>query len=46
MHGFHPEHEDSNASFLTNDVNADPQSITDLYKLMTAGLPAQKTVAA
>ena len=40
MHGFSPEHEDSDATYLTNDPTrfADTQSIVDCYHLMKAAL--------
>lgn len=34
MHGYHPDHVDSDATFLTNDPEADPHGIVDLYDLM------------
>lgn len=37
MHGFHPDHPDSDASLLSNvEPPGDPQAITDLFALMRA----------
>ena len=40
MHGFSPEHEDSDATYITNDPSrfADTQSIVDCYQLMKAAI--------
>ena len=36
MHGYTPAHEDSTACWLSNDADANPEGLADIYAVMTS----------